>query len=198
MGKIVSNRAGMSAIGTSSPNSSGTANTNSTYGIGAFTTGINVVSGTSYTLQNTDYDGIISFNAASAITLTLNSEVQENFKCSVVNLAAGALTLSPTSGALVNGASSLTLGTNVGCEVFYANGAWTAFAQSTFSPLLPQSIGPVAGEFINSYNSATGFFTLSTPAGLSATLSLAKLTTTGSPGSATFTNGLLTGYSQPT
>lgn len=191
-------RSGMSPIGTSSPNSSATAATNSTYGQGAFTSGISEPSVTTYTLNNTDYQGIVIFNTASAITVTLNQTVQTNFTATILNLGTGAITLTPNGSLTVNGSSSLTLGAGQGVQVFFANRAWLAYAGSTVIQVVPANTPATTGEYLTSYNSSTGAFTKSTPAGISATIVTAALTTLGTQGSMVFTNGILTAQTPAT
>ena len=191
-------RGGVSPIGTVSPNTGSAANTNSTYGQGAFASGIAVESGTAYTVQDTDYQGIVEFNTASAIAVTLNSAVKANFTCTILNLGTGAITLTPTLGATVNGSGSLALGSGVGCQVFFANGNWTVFSGATFIPVTPATIAVVAGKYLTGYSSTTGLFSVNATAGVSGTVTLAALTALGTQGSLTITNGLVTAFVQPT
>jgi hypothetical protein len=208
-----STRTGVSPIGTSSPNTGSTAATNSTYGQGAFASGINQQgTNTAYTLQNTDYQGIVEFNGSAAITVTLNQAVGTNFTCTILNLGTGAITITPNGGLTVNGSSSITLGSGVGCQVFFANRSWTAFSGATFIPVTPVNTPAVTHEWLASYNAATGAFTQTQPAftdisgtvatgqlpGISVTITTAALTPTGTQGSMTFTNGLLTAQVQST
>jgi hypothetical protein len=189
-----------SSIGTTNPNTGAVGNTNSTYGLGAYTSGVNPLSGatTAYTLNDTDYQGFVIFNTASACTVTLNSAVKSNFSAFIVNLGSGTLTLTPTVGT-VNGAGSVTTGANQGATVFFASGNWYAFLSTTAAiPVIPQTIAAVAGEYLTSYTAATGLFTLSTPAGINATITTAKLTALGSNGSMTFVNGILTAQTPAT
>ena len=160
---IPDNRGGTSPIGTSSPNSGSTAATNSTYAPGAFTSGISEPSVTTYTLNNTDYQGIVIFNTASAITVTLNQTVGTNFTCTILNLGTGAITLTPNGSLTVNGSSSLTLQSGVGCQVFFANRAWLAYAGATSFPTVPSNTPAVSHEWLKSYNATTGAFTQTQP-----------------------------------
>ena len=191
-------RGGVSPIGTVSPNTGSAANTNSTYGQGAFASGIAVGSGTAYTVQDTDYQGIVEFNTASAIAVTLNSAVKANFTCTILNLGTGAITLTPTLGATVNGSGSLALGSGVGCQVFFANGNWTVFSGATFIPVTPATIAVVAGKYLTGYSSTTGLFSVNATAGVSGTVTLAALTALGTQGSITFVGGLCTAFVNPT
>jgi hypothetical protein len=125
-------RGGTSPIGTSSPNSGGAANTNSSYAVGAFTSGVNEqATAVTYSVQNTDYGGYIVFQTSSAITITLNQAVGTNFTTTILNIGSGAITLTPNGGLLVNGSSSLTLASGQGVQVFFANRAWKAYAGTT-------------------------------------------------------------------
>ena len=208
-------RSGVSPIGTASANSGATAATNSTYGVGAFTSGISEQSSASYTLQNTDYQGIIIFDSGATVNVTLNSNVTSNFQATILNLGAGAIALATSDGSAINGGpSSLTLASGQGVQVFFANRAWLAYAGTTVIQIVPQSIGPVVHEWLNSYNATTGLFTESQPsfadisgnlaeaqlpiAGVTHTVTLAKLTALGTQGSITFTNGTATNIVDPT
>jgi hypothetical protein len=208
-------RSGVSPIGTTSPNSGATAATNSTYGVGAFTSGISEQSSASYTLQNTDYQGIIIFDSGATVNVTLNSNVTSNFQATILNLGSGSIALATSDGSAINGGpSSLTLASGQGVQVFFANRAWLAYAGTTVIQIVPQSIGPVVHEWLNSYNATTGLFTESHPsfadisgnlaeaqlpiAGVTHTVTLAALTTLGTQGSITFTNGIATNIVDPT
>jgi hypothetical protein len=188
----ISTRSGTSPIGTSSPNTGATAATNSTYAQGAFTSGIVEPSVLFYTVQNTDYYGIIVFDSSAAINVTLNQAVQTNFTCTILNLGSGQITLTPNGGLTVNGQSSLTLGPNVGCQVFFANRAWLAYAGATAFPVVPVNTPAAAGEYLTGYNASTGAFSTNASVGINATIVTAALTTLGTQGSMTFVAGLLT------
>jgi hypothetical protein len=246
-------RSGVSPIGTTSPNSGATAATNSTYGVGVFTSGISEQAGASYTLQNTDYQGIIIFDSGATVNVTLNSNVTPNFQATILNLGSGPIALATSDGSAINGGpSSLTLAPGQGVQVFFANRAWLAYAGTTVIQIVPQSIGPVTHKWLNSYNATTGLFTESQPnysdltgtpqlantkapvshewlasydattgnftqsqpsfadisgslaeaqlptAGVTHTVTLAKLTALGTQGSITFTNGIATNIVDPT
>lgn len=197
---IMPTRTGTSPIGTSSPNTGGTANTNSSYSVGANTSGINnQATITSYAVQDTDYGGFVVFNTSSAIGLTLNSSVKQNFTTSILNLGSGAITLTPTNGALVNGSASLALGSGVGVQVFFADGAWLAYSGATIIPVTPETIAGVAGKYLVSYNGTTGLFGVNATPGISATITTAALTSPGgTQGSMTFVGGILTAQTPAT
>jgi hypothetical protein len=206
---------GVSPIGTSSPNTGSTAATNSTYGQGAFASGINDQgAGTAYTVQNTDYQGYIQFNTASAVTITLNQAVGTNYTTTILNLGTGPITLSPNGSLTVNGAASLTLQPGVGAQVFFANRAWKAYSGATAFPIVPATTAAVPHQWFDAYDATTGIFTKTQPAfadisgnltgsqlpvaGISATITTAKLTAGGANGSMTFVNGQLTAQVQST
>ena len=216
-------RSGVSPIGTSSPNSGSLANTQSAYAPGAFTSGVNVLgSATTYTLQNTDYQGLILFDTASAVTVTLNYGLGTNFTATILNIGAGVITLTPIAPPpdtvsplyLVNGATSLTLPSGAGCIVAFAARQWYAYVGATFIPVVPATFNAITNEWLRSYDSSTGAFTASQPdfsnvsgnlalgqlptAGISTTVALAALTSLGSPGSLTVSNGVITAYTPPT
>ena len=199
-------RGGTSPIGTSNPNSGSVGNTNSNYAPSAFTSGVNFQgTATAYTLQNTDYQGLILFDTSSAVALTLNYALGDNFTATVLNIGSGRITLTPIAPPpdtvsplyTVNGATSLTLPSGAGCIVAFAARQWYAYVGATFIPVVPSTFTPVTGEYLTGYNATTGTFSASTPAGISATLALAALTPTGAQGSAVFTNGLLVSYTAP-
>ena len=219
----IAGRGGSSPIGTTSPNSGSMANTNSAYAPGAFTSGVNVQgSATAYTIQNTDYQGLVLFNTSSALTVTLHYALGENFATTILNIGSGKITLLPDippadSGSTlytVNGSSSLTLPSGAGCIVAFAQRLWYAYVGATFIPVVPATFTPITNEWLRGYSAVTGIFSASQPdftnitgnlttsqlpvAGLTTTLALAKLTGGGTDGSATIQNGIVTAYTPPT
>ena len=189
----IAGRGASSPIGTSNPNTGSVGNTNSSYAPSAYTSGVSALANTvtAYTVNDTDYQGFIIFNTASAVAVSLNSSVRGNFSASVVNLSSGAITLTPTSPdvtnpTLINGATSLAMASKQGATVFFSDGAWWAFVGATLIPVVPSTIAPVTGEYLTGYNATTGLFSASSPAGLSVTITTAKLTGGGANGSMTF------------
>jgi hypothetical protein len=183
---------------------------------------VNVQSGAvAYTIQSTDFQGLILFNTASPVAVTLHYAVGTNFTATILNIGSGAITLTPdkpptdSGSALytVNGATSLTLPSGAGCIVAFAQRLWYAYVGATFIPVVPATFNPATNEWLTGYNAGTGSFSASQPAfsnvsgqlstaqlpaaGISATVALAKLTGGGANGSATFVNGLLTAYVAP-
>jgi hypothetical protein len=182
----IAGRSGTSPIGTFSSNTGATASTQSSYAVGAFTSGLNILgSTTTYELQNTDYQGLILFDTSSAVTVTLNYALGENFTATILNIGSGQITLTPIAPPpdsvsplwLVNGATSLTLASGAGCIVAFAERQWYAYVGATFIPVVPVTFSPVTNEWLTGYNALTGAFAASQPAfsNVSGTLSAAQL-----------------------
>lgn len=198
---------------------------------------------TVYATQQSDYGGFILLSDASAIavTLTQGTQITVPWYTSIINLGAGAATLTPATGQ-INGAATFVLpgnnaitvaydGTNFWVEPMSAEPENTpavvhqwidsydsstgvfgqsqpAYSDISGTPILPATIAAVTHFFLTSYTSGTGAFTAAQPAfsdilgniatsqlptvGLSVTIVTAQLTPTGTQGSMTFTNGLLT------
>lgn len=72
-----------------------------------WTPSTNAQTGTSYTLQSSDNGVLVTLNNASAITLTVPSGLGANFGCSIAQLGAGQVTVTPSS-TTVNSLGSLT------------------------------------------------------------------------------------------
>ena len=72
------------------------------------------------------------------------------------------------------------------------------YSDLTGTPQLPNTIAPVAGDFLTGYNATTGNFSQATPTGLSVTIVTAALTGGGTQGSMTFTAGILTAQTPAT
>lgn len=83
-----------------------------------------------------------------------------------------------------------------------ATGAFTLsqpdYSDLTGTPQLANTIAPVAGEYLTGYDATTGNFSASTSPGISATITTAALTPTGTQGSMTFVGGILTAQVQAT
>src|SRR6185312_15232068 len=73
-----------------------------------------------------------------------------------------------------------------------------AYSDISGTPQIPNTIASVPGEYVTGYDATTGNFSQSTPAGISATITTAALTGTGTQGSMTFTNGILTAQTPAT
>ncbi len=147
---------------------------------------------TTYTIAGTDAGALIVLDDASAIAVTL-STMSPPWFCFVFNSGVGTATLTPSTGT-VNGNATLTLATGQGAIVFFDGTNWWAVT----TPLAPNTIAPVAGEFLTGYDASTGIFSQAAPTGLSVTITTAKLTTGGTEGSQVFTNGILTAQTPAT
>jgi hypothetical protein len=83
-----------------------------------------------------------------------------------------------------------------------STGAFTqtqpAYSDISGTPTLPATIAAVAGKYLTAYDASTGLFSASTPAGINATIATAALTLTGTQGSMTFVNGILTAQTPAT
>jgi hypothetical protein len=66
------------------------------------------------------------------------------------------------------------------------------YADLTGTPTLPVTETPVAGKYLTGYDSTTGAFSVSATAGITDTITTAALTLSGTQGSMTFTDGVLT------
>jgi len=162
-----------------------------------------------YTTQTTDSGALIILSNAATVSLVLNFAVAAPWFTNVINEGTGIVTITATSGT-INGGASLTLLPKYFATIYFDGINWEAATL----PTVPVSIASVAHLWLNSYSAATGAFTQSQPAfadvsgqiassqlpasGLSVTMTTAKLTTAGTQGSQTFTNGILTAQVQAT
>jgi hypothetical protein len=129
-----------------------TTGTTTTYGL------INNQTGTSYTVQDSDYGGLITLDNAAAVAVTLNTSVRQYWFAAFHNLGAGTVTITPASGN-INLGGSITLITNASATIFFDGVNWWA----TTTPIFPQTIAAVAHQFLTSYTASTGVFTLAQP-----------------------------------
>lgn len=90
---------------------------------------VNSQTSTAYTVQQSDYGGIITLNNASAVAVTLNnatsSSVNSQWFSAIENLGAGTVTLTPANGT-INGTASIPLVTGQGALVFFDGKNWFA------------------------------------------------------------------------
>ena len=156
---------------------------------------------TTYATQQGDYGAVVVLSDASPIAVTLTTQAQPWF-CWIVNLGAGEATLTPSMGTINNGASFPLLQNSSAVVAFDGLNWW-----SGSSPIVPANTPSTTHQWLASYNSSTGAFSLSQPAfgdisgtlatsqlpstGLSVTITTAKLTTGGANGSMQFQNGIL-------
>jgi hypothetical protein len=126
---------------------------------------------TTYATTQGDYGSVVVLSDASPIAVSLSTQTPPWF-CWIVNLGAGIVTLTPVTGT-INGLSSITLLQNCSAVVAFDGVSWWAGS----SPIVPVNTPSVTSQWISSYNSSTGAFSLSQPAigdvsGLSAALAL--------------------------
>jgi hypothetical protein len=164
----------------------------------------------SYATQQSDYGAFILFSDASpiAVALTQGTAITVPWYAVLINEGAGLVTCTPATGTISYPgnllAASMPIPQNAAAFIVYDGTNFTA----VLAPISPANTPEVASEWLNSYNSATGVFGQSQPAftdiagqiteaqlpsaGLTVTIVTAQLTPTGSQGSMTFTNGIIT------
>jgi hypothetical protein len=166
---------------------------------------------TAYTTKLSDYGAFIILDDASAVAVTLTgaTTISTPWFAVFINLGTGTATLTPASGQ-INGSGSLALPSNTSTLAAYDGTNWWAETPS----VEPLNTPAVAHQWLNSYDAATGAFTQTQPAfsdisgtlsaaqlpatGISVTITTAALTTGGTQGSMTFTDGILTAQTQAT
>ena len=112
---------------------------------------------TTYATTQGDYGSVVVLSDGSPIAVNLSTQAPPWF-CWIVNIGNGAVTLTPAKGN-INGASSFVLAYNSSAVVAFDGSGW--FAGS--SPIVPANAPTVAHQWLESYNSSTGIFTLSQP-----------------------------------
>lgn len=120
---------------------------------------VNNQTGTTYTVQDSDYGGLVTFANAAGVAVTLNLTPRQYWTGAIENLGPGLVTLTPTTGT-VNGMASLMLAANSGLLLYFDGVNWWA---ATPNVLVPRSTSAVAHQFFTSYNAATGLFLLAQP-----------------------------------
>jgi hypothetical protein len=157
---------------------------------------------TSYATQPGDNLALLIFDDASAVAVSLTTQTPP-WGCFATNLGAGVVIFTPAIGT-INGGATFTLDPNYSTIIAFDGTDWFAAEM----PIVPASFTAPSHEFFTGYNAATGVFTAAQPAfgdisgnlatsqlptaGLSVTITTAALTTLGTQGSMTFTNGILT------
>lgn len=185
---------------------------------------VNNQTGTAYEVQDVDYGGIVTFSNQNPVAVVLNSAVRQYWFAAVENLGAGVVTLTPQQGT-VNGVASIGLSANMGAWLFFDGVNWWAMtipaqpititanpkiyltgynsttglfteAQPAFTDLQ----GMAAPSQVPALSALTGNLAVNQlPAvGVSGTVKLAALTATGTQGSLTFQNGLITAFTNAT
>ena len=147
---------------------------------------------TSYATGPGDNGILLILDDASAVAVTLTTDAAPLYMV-ITNLGAGTVTLTPSTGT-INGGATLALLQNQTVLASCDSTNW----YTTAVPVPPENTPAVAGEYLTAYNAATGVFSQSTPAGISATITTAKLTVGGTNGSQTFVGGILTAQTPAT
>lgn len=120
---------------------------------------VNSQIGTSYIVQDTDYGGIITFENAQAVAVTLNGACRQFWFAALQNIGPGVATLTPDQYSINYGAN-IVLSPNQSAWVFYDGMNWWAAT----TPAPPTTTGAAANLFLTGYNAATGQFTAAQPA----------------------------------
>jgi hypothetical protein len=185
-----------STSGSSGSSSSSTVVTTQFPGLGS----VNDLSGdVSYTNQPSDNGALLLFGDASPVAVQLSSGVPSPYFFFAQNWGAGVVTFTPSSGTISYignpGAVSMPLAEGyLAMLVFDGTNWWAATL-----PIVPQTIAPVAGEYLTGYDADTGLFSTNAPdSGASGTIYLGPLTDSGATGSITVQGGLITAWVQPT
>lgn len=92
--------------------------------------GVNVQTGSSYTLVAGDFGKCVSLENSGSVALSLDSTLGARFACAIANVGAGSpltgtVTLTPTSG-LINGKATLSLTIGLGAWLFFDGTNWEA------------------------------------------------------------------------
>jgi hypothetical protein len=90
---------------------------------------VNNQTGTSYTVQNSDYQSMVTLRNAAPVAVTLGGDgtgVNEQFGTYLENLGAGVATLTPANSATINGAATLQLVQNQGAIAVFDGTSWWA------------------------------------------------------------------------
>jgi hypothetical protein len=106
---------------------------------------VTVVTAATYSTQTSDYGGIVVFNSAVPVAVTLNYAVAINWFATYENIGAGLVTFTPNSG-LVNGLASLDLKTGTGCVIYFDGMNFYAFTVPVVIPLELQTDGTPNGD----------------------------------------------------
>jgi hypothetical protein len=87
-------------------------------GGGVIAGGVNIQTGTSYTIQASDNAKLVVFNNPNSVAVTLPAaNTRPQFYCVVENIGAGKVTITPTAGS-IDGGSYITLGNFMGAWLF--------------------------------------------------------------------------------
>lgn len=120
---------------------------------------VNQQAGSTYATSLTDNGGLIILSFAGAVAVTLTSTVTAPFFVSLLNLATGSATLTP-SGGTINSAGSLVIRSTGWCILYFDGTNWWSLA---LPGVLPAATASVPHQWFSAYSAATGTFTQSQP-----------------------------------
>ena len=106
---------------------------------------VTIITATSYMTQTSDYGGLVVFNSATAVAVTLNFAVAMNWFATYENIGAGLVTFTPNSGT-INGVASLDLPMNTGCVIYFDGINFWAFTVPVPDTLLLETDGTPNGS----------------------------------------------------
>lgn len=112
-----------------------------------------------YTLQQSDFGGIVVFTGAGPYVVTPNQSIAKPFFTSVLNLSSGNVSITPVSPFTVNGLVSTTILPDQWAIVFFDGINWWLLGLH----VLPETIANAAHKWLNSYDASTGLFTQTQP-----------------------------------
>jgi hypothetical protein len=108
-----------------------------------------------YSLLQADFGALVLLETAATFAVTLPNTLSAPFFTIIENECLGLATLTPTTGTVNNNASYL-LGVGQFALVFFDGTNWWATT-------IPQTLGAVSCQWVDSYNAVTGIFHTSQP-----------------------------------
>lgn len=112
-----------------------------------------------YSLQNSDFGGIVVFQGSGPYAVTLNSGITTPFFCTVLNLAAADLTCTSDIGQTINNVANLVIHPGYWAVIWFDGLNWWAIAL----PLSALTFAAVPHNFLTAYDAVTGLFTAAQP-----------------------------------
>jgi len=116
---------------------------------------VNQQTGTSYTIQISDFGALVILQSPSTFALTLNIGVGYPFYCVVENSSVGLATLTPSTGT-INNVASVNLVVGQFALVFFDGVNW-------WSTVIAQTFVQQPHQWLNSYDANAGVFAASQP-----------------------------------
>ena len=106
---------------------------------------VTIVTAATYATQTSDYGGLVVFDSAVPVAVTVNFAVAVNWFATYENVGAGLVTFTPNSGT-INGVASLDLSTGTGCVIYFDGMNFWAFTVPVVNPLLIETDGTPNGS----------------------------------------------------